>query len=81
MTKPPEPFARWPLLVAGTTLAASGVGLDLAAQAPVAYGLWCLAAACFGGFLYAEGARHREWLEQERDRNAAGRHADDVPPG
>jgi hypothetical protein len=67
--KVPESFARWPLLLAGMTLVSAGVALDLSTQAPVAFGLFALAAASFGGFVYAEGARHRDWLDaQERER-------------
>lgn len=61
-------LARWPLLTGAATLAALGIGLDLAEEAAVAYAVWTLAAACVGAFLYAEGARHREWW-----------HADDTP--
>ena len=62
-----ERFERWPLLAAGTALAAAGVTVDLTASAPVAYGLWALASASFGAFLYAEGARMREWHDAQLD--------------
>jgi hypothetical protein len=61
-----EGFARWPLLLAGVTLVSAGVALDLGTQAPVAFGLFALAAASFGGFMYAEGARHRDWNDAHR---------------
>ena len=61
MTPPPGEFARWPTLLGGLMLAGAGIGLDLATHEALAYGLMGLAAACFGAFLYAEGARHREW--------------------
>jgi hypothetical protein len=54
-------FARWPLLLAGLTMMSVGIGIDLTNQASIAYVLWALASACVGAFLYAEGARHREW--------------------
>lgn len=70
--KVPHPeFTRWPLLLAAVTLMSAGVALDLAAQAPVAFGLWALASAAFGGFIYAEGARHRDWTDRD-DTPGAG---------
>jgi hypothetical protein len=63
---PGPEFTRWPTLLAAVTLATSGVALDLASHAPVAFALWALSAACFGAFLYAEGARHRDWTDAER---------------
>jgi hypothetical protein len=77
-----ETFARWPLLLAGVTLVSAGVVLDLETQAPVAFGLWALASAAFGGFMYAEGARHRDWLDahdQLDDAPRAEERAEDGP--
>jgi hypothetical protein len=77
-------LTRWPLLLAGIVLASAGIGLDLTTQAPVAYGLWALASCAFGAFLFAEGSRHREWLESERlevERIRAGRDTPDPPQG
>ena len=54
---------RWPLLTSAGTFAALGVGVDLATGAPVAYAFMTLAAASVGAFLYAEGARRREWFD------------------
>mgnify|MGYP001764360190 CR=1 FL=1 len=58
-----EHFRQWPLALAAVTLMAAGITLDLTTQAAIAYGLWVLAAACLGAFVYAEGARHREWWD------------------
>jgi hypothetical protein len=66
-------LARWPVLLAGAVLASVGIGLDLTKQAPIAYGLWALSSACFGAFLYAEGARHREWWHE----NMSGKDGND----
>lgn len=81
-------LARWPLLTAAATLAALGIGVDLAYGAPVAYAAWTLAAACVGAFVYAEGARHREWLEADDTPARGARHVasarvapDETPPG
>jgi hypothetical protein len=49
-------LSRWPLLLGGALLASAGIGLELTTQEPVAYALWALAAACFGAWLYHEGA-------------------------
>ena len=64
-----EGFARWPLLLAGVTLVSAGVAIDVTTQQGVAYGLFALAAASFGGFMYAEGARHRDWNDDHDQTN------------
>lgn len=68
-----EHLSRWPLLLAACVLAVLAVGLDVSTSAGTALAVACLAmaAAAFGAFLYAEGARHREWWD--------GRHRDDTP--
>lgn len=66
-------LSRWPLLLAATLLLAAGIGVDYVTTergALLAAILVGLGAACTGAFLYAEGARHREWLDEERRRNA-----------
>jgi hypothetical protein len=71
-------FARWPTLLAAVTLTGSGLALDLAdpAASPFAVACLTLGAVAFGAFVYAEGARHRDWTDTERSR-----HADDTPAG
>lgn len=73
-----EHLARWPLLLAAVVLAAVAVGLDMSSgpgQA-LAVAAVALASACLGAFLYAEGARHREWWDRPRH----GQDGDDAPP-
>lgn len=60
-------LSRWPLLVAASVLLTVGLGVDLITGATVAAGVIALAAACIGAFLYAEGARHREWWSRHDD--------------
>jgi hypothetical protein len=72
-------FARWPLLLAAVTLMAAGLGLDYAAQSEVAYGLWALASAAFGGFMYAEGARHRDWNDKHKSLGGSSRGEPNTP--
>lgn len=71
-------LSRWPLLSAATVSAGTGVALDIATYPALAAGAWTLAAVCVGAFVYAEGARHREWRE-DRDTPDAGRHAGHDP--
>jgi hypothetical protein len=61
-------FARWPTLLAAVTLTGSGLALDLAdpAASPFAVACLTLGAVAFGAFVYAEGARHRDWTDAER---------------
>lgn len=63
-------FARWPLLLACVVLVGTGLALDLHSEeiAPFAVACMTLGAAAFGAFLYAEGARHREWLHENMDK-------------
>jgi hypothetical protein len=81
----PSGFARWPLLAASTTLAGAGLALDLTSPdaAPFAVACLMLAACAFGAFLYAEGARHRDWTHAERSRSVtpAFTDSDDTPDG
>jgi hypothetical protein len=61
-------FARWPLLLAAVVAITVSVGLNLADQPSYAIAsvLLGLGSAAFGAFLYAEGARHRDWLSSEQ---------------
>jgi hypothetical protein len=61
-------YARWPTLLGAVTLTGAGLGLDLAEPASSPFAAACLAlgAVSFGAFVYAEGARHRDWTEAER---------------
>lgn len=74
-------LSRWPLLLAAVILGVLGVGLDVSNSAAAGLAVACvsLAAACLGAFLYAEGARHREWWD--RWRHADLEHDDDTPVG
>lgn len=56
-------YSRWPLLLAAFILVTSGLALDLSRQETVPFAIACLVlgATAFGAFVYAEGARHREW--------------------
>lgn len=56
-------LTRWPLLLAAVVLTTAAVGLDVtqAAGERLAVALIIMAATAWGAFLYAEGARHREW--------------------
>lgn len=64
-----EHLSRWPLLLAAATLGVLGVGLDLSNSAAAGLAVACVAlsAAALGAFLYAEGARHREWWHRQDD--------------
>ena len=57
-------FARWPLLLASAVLISAAIGIDLSTDEAyaVAAGIAALGAGALGAFIYAEGARHREWL-------------------
>lgn len=81
MTSDPGGFARWPLLAAAVTLGGAGLALDLsdAGAAPYAVACLMLSASAFGAFLYAEGARHREWWT--RTVTPAFTESDDTPDG
>lgn len=68
-------LARWPLLLAAVVLSVTALGVDVtqgAASTGIAVALLALAATAFGAFLYAEGARHREWWDRS--------HADEEDP-
>ena len=62
-------YSRWPLLLGTFLLIGSAVGLDLKGPGAynVAIGLASLGAASFGAFIYAEGARHREWWHRRKN--------------
>jgi hypothetical protein len=62
-----EQLRRWPLLLAAVTLGVLGVGLDVSNSAAAGLAVACIAlsAASLGAFLYAEGARHREWWHRD----------------
>ncbi len=69
-------FTRWPTLLAAVTLTGTGLALDVADPSAAPYAAACLAlgAAAFGSFLYAEGARHRDWNDSDyRTRDTPGR--------
>lgn len=60
-----DKLARWPLLMAAGFLVATAVGIDISNPPTNGYVvtvLFILGAMCLGAFVYAEGARHREWL-------------------
>jgi hypothetical protein len=59
-------FGRWPLLICSLLLIGSAVGVDLKVEGAyaLATALAVLGAASFGAFIYAEGARHREWWHE-----------------
>lgn len=61
-------FERWPLLMASVVLISTGLALDLTSETERPYATTCLVlgATAFGAFLYAEGARHREWLHRQK---------------
>jgi hypothetical protein len=63
-------FSRWPLLLAALVTFGVGIGLDLRDDGTyaVAATLIGLGAASFGAFIYAEGARHRDWLRNDRQQ-------------
>jgi hypothetical protein len=77
-------LSRWPLLLAAVALLAAALGVDYVGSdrgyllSAVLVGL---AAAAFGAFVYAEGARHREWREDERGRDAVESPPRNAPPG
>lgn len=76
-------LSRWPLLLAAAILVAAGVGIDYVSSERgylLSAVLVGLAAAAVGAFLYAEGARHREWLESERRRDAVESATQAEPP-
>lgn len=63
-------LSRWPLLLGCVLLAVSALGVDVsqgATSAGVVAALLALSAVCLGAFVYAEGARHREWWQQPDD--------------
>lgn len=67
-------FSRWPMLMAAGFLVATAVGIDLSTTTAgyVVTVLIVLGAVCLGGFVYAEGARHREWLGHLFDSSTGG---------
>lgn len=79
-----DKLVRWPTLVGSATFLTVAVGIDLTTEHEVALveALVALSATCLGAFLYAEGARHREWWESRRELLASmgGRRDDDPPP-
>jgi hypothetical protein len=62
-------FERWPLLLAAVALISAGLALDLTQESTQPYATICLilGSTAFGAFLYAEGARHREWLHHQKN--------------
>lgn len=65
-----DKFARWPLLLAAGVFTGAAVGLDLTndTSSYMVVVLFVLASISLGAFIYAEGARHREWLGHMFDR-------------
>jgi hypothetical protein len=60
-----ERLERWPLLGASALLLTLGLGVEWTNAAALAgAGLILLGAATLGAFVYAEGARHREWWHE-----------------
>lgn len=76
-----DKLSRWPLLLAAVTLGVMGTALDLSNSSAVGLAVACVAlsAAALGAFLYAEGARHREWWSQHADTPTSQRGAG-APP-
>ena len=64
-------FSRWPLGMMGFGLIGVAVAMDLTTDiaAALASAIEVLGIAVVGAFIYAEGARHREWWEQYRKKN------------
>lgn len=86
MTDGPGGFARWPLLAASVTLTGAGLALDLTNPAVSGFAAACLVlgASAFGAFVYAEGARHREWFTRSDSSLSATpdtTESDDTPGG
>lgn len=67
----PHKLERWPLLLGATLLLTAGLALDLADSAAAPFAAACLAlgAVAFGAFVYAEGARHRDWTDAHRPQD------------
>jgi hypothetical protein len=61
-------FSRWPLAMLGFGLITVAVALDLTntATAVLAGAIEVLGIAVVGAFIYAEGARHREWIDHNK---------------
>lgn len=78
-----DKLVRWPTLVGAALFLTAAVGIDLTSDRNVnlVQALLALSATCVGAFLYAEGARHREWWQTQREALAArgGRRVDDPP--
>lgn len=65
-----DKLSRWPLLLACVVLVVGALGVDYVGSDRgyvLAAALLGLGAASFGAFLYAEGARHREWWARRRE--------------
>lgn len=76
-----DKFARWPMLAASAAFTTAAIGIDLSnpTSAYMVAVLFMLAAVTLGAFIYAEGARHREWLGHLFDRTTGGN--DQESPG
>lgn len=79
-----DKLVRWPTLVGAVVFLTAAIGIDLTSDraTQLVTALVALSATCIGAFLYAEGARHREWWQsQQREALAArgGRRVDDDP--
>jgi hypothetical protein len=64
-----DTLKRWPLLLASLALVGAAIGIDLGTEGArsVSVALVVLGASCLGAFIYAEGARHREWWGRGSD--------------
>jgi hypothetical protein len=71
-----DKFARWPLLLASAVFTSAAIGLDLTSPTSsyMVVVLFVMAAITLGAFIYAEGARHREWLGHLFDRTTGEDH-------
>lgn len=76
-------LSRWPLLLMTIGLVGAALGIDITVSDAdhFAIALMGLALASGGAFIYAEGARHREWWsrtlhpeKREREGESSGDH-------
>lgn len=74
-------FTRWPTLLAAVVLVSTGLALDVTNQQYRTFAVACLAlgSSAFGAFLYAEGARHREWWGRSDSTDSSTDTSEDQP--
>jgi hypothetical protein len=67
-------FSRWPLALLCFGLIGAAIALDVTTDAGQRIAVACesLGIAAGGAFVYAEGARHREWWDAFRARDTPG---------